>query len=165
MLLVPYDPLWPLEFAAEADRIVRACDDLPVQVEHIGSTAVPGLGARPVIDIGVGLPPGARRPPYAAALKQVGYEPLGATGIPGLDAFRRGRPRSHQIQLVRWSSELFDDWLTFRDALRADADIAREYDALKRELAATFGDDPRKYAEAKGPFVRAVLRRARSRVD
>jgi GrpB-like predicted nucleotidyltransferase (UPF0157 family) len=62
---------------------------------------------------------------------------------------------------VTWSSDLWNDWLLFRDYLRANPDAVREYDGLKRELSATFADEPRKYSEAKGAFVRAVLRRAR----
>jgi len=161
VLLVPYDPLWPLEYAAEADRIAHACDDLPIRLEHIGSTAVPGLGARPVIDIAVGIPPNVKRHEYFAALRQLGYEHRGTDGVPGRDYFVRGSPRSHHIHLVSWSSDLWNEWLLFRDYLRANPDASREYDGLKRELSATFADEPRKYTEAKGGFVRAALRHAR----
>ncbi|HEY9226315.1 MAG TPA: GrpB family protein [Gemmatimonadaceae bacterium] len=164
-MITAYDPLWPLEFEAEADRIVRACYDLPIRLEHIGSTAVPGLSAQPIVDIAAGIPPRAKRQPYIAALRQLGYEHKGAHGIPGRDYFRRGAPRSHQVNLVSWNSELWREWIVFRDFLRTSPETAREFDALKRELSATFADDPRKYAEAKGPFVRAVLRRARAGVD
>jgi GrpB-like predicted nucleotidyltransferase (UPF0157 family) len=161
VLLVAYDPLWPLEYAAEADRIAHACDDLPFRLEHIGSTAVPGVGARPVIDIAMGIPPNAKRHEYSAALRQLGYEHRGTDGVPGRDYFVRGSPRSHHVHLVSWSSSLWNDWLLFRDELRANPEVAREYDGLKRELSATFADEPREYSDAKGSFVRAVLRRAR----
>ena len=164
MLLVAYDPLWPLEYAAEADRIARACDDLPFRVEHIGSTAVPGLGARPIIDIAVGIPANAKRQEYFAALRQLAYEHRGTDGVPGRDYFVRGSPRSHHVHVVSWSSNLWSDWLLFRDYLRANPAAAREYDGLKRELWDTFADEPRKYSEAKGAFVGAVLRRARDNV-
>jgi GrpB-like predicted nucleotidyltransferase (UPF0157 family) len=161
VLLVPYDPLWPLEYAAEADRIAHACDDLPFRLEHIGSTAVPGLGARPVIDIAMGIPGNAKRHEYFAALRQLGYEHRGTDGVPGRDYFVRGSPRSHHVHLVSWSSSLWNDWLLFRDHLRGNPGAAREYDGLKRELSATFADEPREYADAKGAFVRAAVRRAR----
>jgi len=164
VLLVPYDPLWPLEYAAEADRIAHTCDDLPLRLEHIGSTAVPGLGARPVIDIAMGIPQTAKRHEYFAALRQLGYEHRGTDGVPGRDYFVRGSPRSHHVHLVSWSSSLWNDWLLFRDQLRANPDAAREYDGLKRELSATFADEPREYSDAKGAFVRAVLRRVRGNV-
>jgi GrpB-like predicted nucleotidyltransferase (UPF0157 family) len=63
VLLLPYDELWPREFAAEASRIEAACADLPLRLEHIGSTAIPGLSAKPVIDILAGVPPKANRTP------------------------------------------------------------------------------------------------------
>jgi GrpB-like predicted nucleotidyltransferase (UPF0157 family) len=160
VLLAPYDPLWPLEFEAEAARIERACDGLPLRLEHIGSTSVPGLSAKPIIDILAGCPPREPRTPYIAAMRQLGYEHKGAFGIPGRNYFRRGSPRSHHVHLFNWASQGWSDHLRFRDALRADPTLAREYDALKRELAAAFPNDSRKYSDAKGPFIRAVLRRA-----
>jgi len=161
MLVVPYDPLWPRAFKAEADRIERACVGLPIQLEHIGSTSVPGLSAKPVIDILAGVPSRAKREHYIAAIRSLGYEHVGAYGLPGRDYFRRGSPRTHHIHMVDESSALWADWLMFRDFLRASPETAREYDALKRELALTFADDKNKYQDAKGPFIRSVLRRAR----
>jgi GrpB-like predicted nucleotidyltransferase (UPF0157 family) len=160
--LVPYDDLWPREFEAEADRLIRACDDLPMRVEHIGSTAVPGLFAKPIIDILVGVPPRDSRAPYIAALVAIGYEHLGAHGVPGRDYFRRGAPRSHHVHMVSWSSALWRDHLAFRDYLRAHPAVAQEYTVLKRELAAAFPDDARKYSEEKAPFINATLRAAES---
>jgi GrpB-like predicted nucleotidyltransferase (UPF0157 family) len=158
--LVPYDPLWPREFDAEAERLARACDGLPLRLEHIGSTAVPGLSAKPVIDILAGVPARATREPYIGALVRLGYEHLGAYGVPGRDYFRRGSPRTHHVHMVSWSSKLWRDHLHFRDYLRAHPDVAREYAALKRELSAGFPDDRRKYADEKGPFIKSVLRAA-----
>jgi len=163
--LAPYDSLWPLEFDAEADRIVRACDDLPIRLEHIGSTAVPGLSAKPIIDILAGVPPRAPRAPYIAALVSLGYEHLGAYGVPGRDYFRRGAPRTHHVHMFSWSSKAWHEQLLFRDYLRAHPDVAQEYATLKRDLAVTFADDRRRYVEEKGPFIKSVLRRARATVE
>lgn len=163
--LAGYDPLWPREFDAEADRIARACHGLPLRLEHIGSTAVPGLPAKPIIDILAGAPSRAARPPYIAAIVRLGYEHLGAYGIPGRDYFRRGSPRTHHVHLVSWSSKFWHDHVLFRDYLRAHPDVAQEYGALKRALAAAFPDDGRQYTDEKGPFIKSVLRRARAAVD
>ena len=70
--LVPYDTTWPLEFAAEADRIERACAGLPIRLEHIGSTAIPGMSAKPVIDILAGRPGNMSGEKYVAAFRQLG---------------------------------------------------------------------------------------------
>jgi len=158
LVLAPYDPTWPAEFAAEEARILDAVRGLPIRLEHVGSTAVPGLDAKPIIDILAGCPPRADRGAYVAALRQIGYEHKGAFGIPGRNYFRRGSPRSHHLHLVSWSSALWHRHLAFRDALRADASLRQEYAALKRDLARTFADDKEKYTSAKGPFIASVLR-------
>jgi GrpB-like predicted nucleotidyltransferase (UPF0157 family) len=161
VLLSPYDATWPLEFAAEADRIERACRGLALRLEHIGSTSVPGLSAKPVIDILAGRPGNISGEVYVAAFRQLGYEHKGAYGVPGRNYFRRGTPRTHHVHLVSWSSATWEDHLLFRDYLRAHEDVAREYETLKREIMALYLQDKERYTDAKGPFVRSVVRRAR----
>ena len=163
--LVPYDTTWPLEFAAEADRIERACAGLQIRLEHIGSTAIPGMSAKPVIDILAGRPGTVSGEKYVAAFRQIGYEHKGAYGIPGRNYFRRGTPRTHHVHLVSWSSDFWRDHLLFRDYLRTNPDAAREYETIKRELAATYLFDKENYTDAKGPFVRSIVRRARGEAD
>jgi GrpB-like predicted nucleotidyltransferase (UPF0157 family) len=159
--LVPYDSTWPLEFVAEARRIQHACAGLPIKLEHIGSTSIPGLAAKPVIDILAGRPGNVPGSKYVDAFKQIGYEHKGAYGIPGRNYFRRGMPRTHHVHMVRVSSDLWRDSLLFRDYLRLHPEIAREYETIKRELAAQYLHDKEKYTDAKGPFVRSIVRRAR----
>ena len=159
--LAPYDSTWPLEFEAEADRITRALDGLPLRLEHIGSTSIPGLSAKPVIDILAGRPGTVPGSSYVAAFKQLGYEHKGAYGIPGRNYFRRGTPRTHHVHMFSTSSEMWEDHLLFRDYLRAHPELAREYETIKRELAVQFLNDKENYTDAKGPFVRSIVRRAR----
>jgi len=149
-------------FEAEAARIEQAFVGLPIRLEHVGSTAVPGLAAKPIIDILAGRPPKSAAAPYIAAFRQLGYEHLGTEGIPGREFFRRGVPRTEHLHLVTWSSAFWKDHLRFRDALRDDVALAREYETLKYDLAATLSPDERRlYADAKGPFIRKVLRGVR----
>jgi len=155
-----YDPLWPEEFRVEADRIAKACHELEIRLEHIGSTAVPGLSAKPIIDIVAGIPPRVEREPYIQALRGLGYRHKGAHGVPGRDYFVRGSPRSHHVHLVRWSSNVWRDHLLFRDYLRGNPNVMLEYEILKRQLAIAHADDRRKYQSEKGPFIQAVLRQA-----
>ena len=98
---------------------------------------------------------------YVDAFRQIGYEHKGAHGIRGRNYFRRGTPRTHHVHLVSWSSDLWRDHLLFRDYLRLHPEFAREYETIKRELAAMYLNDREQYTDAKGPFVRAILRRAR----
>lgn len=150
-----------MEFAAEAERIERACVGLQIRLEHIGSTSVPGLAAKPVIDILAGRPVSISGDRYVAALRQLGYEHKGSFGIPGRNYFRRGSPRSHHVHLVSWSSEFWRDHLLFRDYLRTHPLVASEYETLKREIAVMYVQDRDRYTDAKGPFIRSILRRAR----
>ena len=157
--LAPYDPLWVAEFDAERGRIEHAFGELPHRIDHIGSTAVPDLAARPVIDTLVGVPAGVSREAYVAALRQLGYEPIGAAGAPGRDVFRRGRPVSHTVHLVAWSSDEWRDAIAFRDYLREHPAAAAEYATVKRELARARAQQ-RDDELPKGPFIQAILRRA-----
>ena len=161
VVLVAYDPLWPEEFRVEADRIARACHELEIRIEHIGSTAIPGLSAKPIIDIAAGVPPRADRTLYIQTLKELGYDHLGAHGIPGRDYFRRGSPRSHHVHMASWSSEGWRDNLLFRDYLRSNPSTRQQYEVLKRQLALAYADDRRKYQAEKGTFIQAILRQAR----
>ena len=162
--IAPYDPQWPAEYAAEEARILEVCRGLPIRLEHVGSTAVPGLDAKPVIDILAGCPPRASRAEYVAALRQMGYEHKGAFGIPGRNYFRRGSPRSHHVHMVSWSSAFWQRQLAFRDALRQDPSVRQQYATLKRDLARLFADDVERYASAKGPFIASVLRKAHDEI-
>ena len=160
MILVPYDKTWPLEFEAEAAAIERACDELPIRLEHIGSTSIPGLAAKPVIDILAGRPSNVSGEKYVAAFKAIGYEHKGAYGIPGRNYFRKGAPRTHHVHLVSRTSAQWRDHLLFRDYLRAHPDVASEYETIKRELATMYVQDKERYTDAKSPFVRSIVRRA-----
>ena len=104
----------------EARRIERACDGLPLRLEHIGSTSIPDLAAKPVIDILAGRPGNVAGDMFVAALRQLGYEHKGAYGVPGRNYFRRGSPRTHHVHLVSWSSDvLARSPPLLRDYLRA----------------------------------------------
>ena len=159
--IAPYDPSWPEQFRDEAERLRVALKPwLAGPIEHIGSTAIPGLAAKPVIDILAGRPGNVAGNAYVAAFRQLGYEHKGACGIPGRNYFRKGAPRTHHVHLVSWSSDLWRDHLLFRDYLRTHPEIARDYETIKRELATMYLQDKVRYTDAKGPFVRSIVRRA-----
>jgi GrpB-like predicted nucleotidyltransferase (UPF0157 family) len=162
VVVVDYDADWPHRYEEERARIVSVLGGLAVAVEHVGSTAVPGLGGKPVIDIMVGvrrLEDGQR---CVGPLEGLGYEYLGELGIPGRLYFRRGLPREYQIHLVEHGGEFWERHLLFRDFLRTDPETAAEYHRLKKELALKFRSDREEYTEAKTAFIRSVEERARS---
>ncbi len=165
--LVPYDPAWPRLFGAEAERLQRIFEaaGLRLRVEHMGSTAVPGLAAKPILDILGGYPEDARLADYVRVLTSAGYEHRGEQGIPGREFFRRGDPRSYHLHLTKIDSQFWRDHLAFRDRLRADDALRDAYARLKYDLAQRFPRDREAYIEAKGPFVRDALGAATSTGD
>jgi len=160
--LVPYDARWPELYAAEAERITRVLSDrgLALQLEHTGSTAIPGPSAKPILDILAGRDADSDRAALITALESAGYTYRGESGIPGRDFFRRGDPRSYHVHLTERGSQFWRDHLTFRDRLRRDPDAARAYAEIKAELARRFPMDRERYIEGKTDFVLKILRRA-----
>lgn len=162
--LVPYSDTWPALYAAEIARITQLLEAAGVRLvfEHTGSTAVPGLAAKPIIDILAGLADEEGRDAAIAALQAAGYTHRGEQEIPGRDFFRRGDPRQYHVHLARVDSSFWHDHRTFRDWLRTHPDAAAAYMALKRELAARFPADREAYINGKTAFVMGVLQEART---
>ena len=156
--LVAYDPRWATLFLEESARLQPL---LPqgVKLEHIGSTAVPGLAAKPVLDILAGYESVAALPACIEVLVAAGYRHRGEQGIPGREFFRKGEPRAYHIHLAERGGGFWTEHLTFRDALRAQPALRDAYSRLKRDLAERYPNDREAYIEGKGPFVHEVLRR------
>ena len=161
--LVPYDPAWPALFVAEAERVQKifSAGGLVVLLEHTGSTAIPGLAAKPILDILAGYPEGAFVGDYVDTLTSAEYVHRGEQGIPGREFFRRGNPRSYHLHLAAVDSAFWRDHLTFRNRLRADESLREAYAALKRDLAARCPRDRESYIDGKNPFVKEILGHSR----
>ena len=156
--VVRYDAAWPAMFLDEAKRIRNALGvDIQLEMEHTGSTAVPGLCAKPVLDILAGWRTGDTRERVVAALESAGYLYRGEQGIPGRDFFRRGQPRAYHIHLVEFRGPFWREHLAFRDALRADNAIRDGYSALKLGLAQRFPRDREAYIEGKSGFIEKIV--------
>ena len=152
-MIVPYDPRWPNTFKWLRERIASAVGDLAVGVEHIGSTSVPRLAAKPIIDLVVIVDPNDL-PTAIGRIVAIGYTHRGSLGVPGREAFASlpGDP-PHHLYLSPTDSEELRAQLTFRDRLRANAELADRYADLKRQLALRFRNDRSGYTEAKTDFV------------
>jgi GrpB-like predicted nucleotidyltransferase (UPF0157 family) len=168
VFVVPYDEAWPLLYQEERARIERAIGPWVEEIEHVGSTAVPGLAAKPIIDIMVGVRSLEDSPILVERLVGIGYEyvPEFEQVFPLRRYFRKmqeGR-RTHQIHLVeRSNAEWWDRHLLFRDYLRVHPEVAEEYARLKYELSGRFGEDREAYTDAKTAFISEVVRRAQER--
>lgn len=158
--IVEYRDSWPRAFGSIAQTLQAALAGVPIAVEHIGSTAVPGLCAKPVIDVLLGVPALDEVERRVPALSALGYRhrPEYELQIPLRRYFVRDAavdmPRVHLHAVLR-GGPLWRDHVSFRDALRADGMLAEGYAHLKLRLAQ--GLDKAAYTEAKGPFIRAVL--------
>lgn len=149
-------------FDAEHTALRAALADLEPDIEHVGSTSVPGLAAKPKIDILVGLRTWGDLTSAVERLLGIGYEHEGQIDVPRHLSMKRGRPTTHRVHLVERREEQWDEVLCFRDTLRADPDLRRRYAELKQELALEHQDDHQAYSLGKGPFIQAVIERARS---
>lgn len=159
IVVVEYDPQWPSEFARLRDRAQAAVGEVARSIEHVGSTAVPGLAAKPVIDLVVVVESEDDVPEAIRRLEAVGYIARGDLGVPGREAFSwpEGEARHHLYVSPETSGELRAQ-LRFRNRLRTDPVLAREYEALKRDLAERYRDDRPGYTDAKTDFIEAALR-------
>lgn len=150
-------------YAAERERIVAAAGGRLEAIEHVGSTAVPGLVAKPIIDImgGVRALPDADL--LIPAFCGIGYEyvPEYEVQLPERRYFRKGQPVTHHLHVVVTRGPFWTDHVLFRDLLRSDPAEARRYADVKRDLARRYRNERAAYTEAKAPFITAALARAR----
>jgi GrpB-like predicted nucleotidyltransferase (UPF0157 family) len=158
--LVDYSPEWPRLFEEERARLEVAIGAAAVAIEHIGSTAVPGLAAKPVLDIALALGSLAAVDSLVAPLGALGYRYLGEYGLPGRHFFRKGEPVTHHLHVVEVSGEHWRVWRLFRDYLRGNPEEARRYADFKRELATKHPSDREAYTRSKADFVNDILARA-----
>ena len=155
--LVESTPRWAALYTEEAARLARALTAYGPVLAHCGSTSVPGLPAKPILDLLVGVPAPLDVAALARALAPLGYEHAPWAGVPGHEVFGRGQPRTHLLHVVPAGGPAWARMLRFRDALRADGALAAEYAALKRALSARYPEDRASYTEAKGAFIARVL--------
>ena len=159
--LAEYDDRWPALFRVEAERLtgIIAAAGLPSLVlEHVGSTSVPGLVAKPILDIAAGRDRNVSTDVYVPVLTEAGYIYRGESGLPGRDFFRLGELRSHHLHLVERGGAHWRRYLMFRDTLRANDALRDEYAAVKKDLARRFPRDREAYIEGKTEIVERILR-------
>lgn len=162
IVLVPYDPRWADEFERESALVKVALGDVLVELHHIGSTAIPGIVAKPVIDM-LAVVTDVALLDTKPWLEHLAYEAMGEFGIRGRRYFRKTSAqgvRTHQIHSYTVGSAEIARHLAFRDYLRSNPNEAQQYARLKKDLAQRFGTDIEDYADAKTEFIREIERRA-----
>jgi GrpB-like predicted nucleotidyltransferase (UPF0157 family) len=166
--IVPYDKEWPLAFSAERDRIAAALGALALRIDHHGSTSVPGLAAKPIVDIQVSVERLHPIETYAPQFAQLGYLHVPHPDDAFCPFFHRPAawPHTHHVHVVQAGGDEERRTLAFRDYLCDHGETAREYADLKRRLApqytATEFSSRQAYADAKTAFITRVIARALS---
>jgi GrpB-like predicted nucleotidyltransferase (UPF0157 family) len=161
--LEPHDPRWAEEFARESSILANALGNVLVEIHHIGSTAIPGIEAKPIIDMLAVVGDLRLLDENQAKMEALRYEAMGEFGIPGRRYFRKNNKsglRTHQIHAFQAGSSQIQRHLDFRDFMRVNPHFAKDYEALKQRLAALYPNDISSYADGKTAFIRDMEARA-----
>lgn len=160
--LVEPDNEWPAIFARERLLLTRALGELALEIEHVGSTAVSALPAKPIIDIAISVEREAVIPEIVSRLGRIGYIYRGDAAFQGGHLFvRESSPgvRTHHVHVIEVSDPQWKSWLRFRDFLKTDQELRHRYSRLKSELKVQFPSDRRSYTLGKTRFIESVLNR------
>ncbi len=159
--MADYDPAWPERFRELRNRIEAALGPLALAIEHVGSTSVPNMCAKPIIDVDVVVRP-EDVPAAVSAVEALGYRHEGNVGSEGREAFRWVADfPEHHLYICPEGSPALERHVLVRDYLREHPGAAREYAELKKQLAQKYHDNRTKYQKAKSEFVDALLEKAR----
>ena len=162
MSVVDYDPRWPVAAADEIEQLRDVLGEILVRAHHIGSTSVPGLAAKPVIDLLLEVVSLSQLEAFDGAMRDLGYEPRGEFGIPRRRYYPKGGDRrTHHVHAFRIGDSHIGEHLAFRDYLRAHPEISTEYARVKRQAASRHRHDPEGYvstARAASPRASRVRR-------
>jgi GrpB-like predicted nucleotidyltransferase (UPF0157 family) len=160
--IVDYDPAWPALAEAECGRIAGTIGEVAVAIEHVGSTAVPGLAAKPIIDLQLAVDAVNARERYVGPLERLGYLFVPARESPDYHFFAKPpeRPRAYHLHVCQAGSEHEFRHIAVRDFLRIHVDEAARYAAVKRQVVARHPQDRLAYIGGKDEYVTALERRA-----
>ena len=159
VILKDYNKEWSKLFDKEAKLISSIISNYLVNIQHIGSTAIPGIVAKPIIDIAIGIDDLSNIKQIITLLEEGGYEYRGEQGIPDRHLFVKGNEecRTHHIHVMVNTSYEWKKHILFRDYLKSNPKVAKQYSELKKRLAAKFEFDREKYTNGKEEFILGIL--------
>ena len=155
--LCEHSSLWADLYREEERRITAAIGRLIADLQHIGSTAIPGIKAKPILDMLAGVAQLENALLCKAPLENIGYDYIARAGIANDYVFGKGLPRTHYLHVVEYGGAKWVNHLCFRDRLRNDPELAQAYERLKEELSRKFSDSHAKYHDAKSKFINEVV--------
>ena len=162
LYLSPYRDEWPVLFEAEKKIIAAAIGNLVNDFQHVGSTAVPEMRAKPILDIAIAVEDFDTARVCIEPMVELGYTFRGENGIPRRHYFQKGEPCTHHIHMVEATSEEWTNLILFRDYLRSDRSVAEEYGRLKAALVDNLTGDRKAYLAAKAEFITEAIKKARA---
>lgn len=167
IIIMDYNTDWSMEFEQEKEKLMKILSDKIISVEHIGSTSVIGLGAKPILDIAVAVSDLEVVNDFIDPLKQIGYKFVYHKEFPKRRFFRRGKWRegTHHLHFYQFESEHWNNQILFRNYLRNNPDALKEYHQLKIELAEKYPFDRVSYTEAKAPFIQNIIKKAKEEME
>ena len=161
--LKDYTNEWHEEFLKQKEVLTSIFGEDAVSIEHVGSTAIPGLKSKPIIDIQVAVNDLEVAIKHKDELEKAGYEFRGDAGVPGRYFFAKGNPdnRTHYLHVEPYKSANWETHIYFRDYLLEHPDVVKDYQSLKEELALKYPEDRKSYTAGKNEFITKVLEKAR----
>lgn len=158
VMLAEYDKEWNSYYTSEFILIKNALGDSVIDIQHIGSTSIVGMKAKPIIDILVGLESFLKINTIIKNMENIGYIYAYWAGIPNDYTFRKGNFTTHLVHIVEYGKENWFHNIVFRDKLRNNPDLVKQYEELKEELVKKFPDSREKYTEGKNKFIADVIK-------
>ena len=159
IVVLPYDEQWKNDFLQIKAELTNVLGQLAIEIEHVGSTSVQGLSAKPIIDIDVVIKEYNELKNVISALEKIGYQHEGNLGIAGREAFQydgKEHLRKHHLYVCPEDSPELKRHIAFRDYLQTHPDAVREYSRIKEEGAELYPDDIDRYIEYKSPFIEKI---------
>lgn len=159
VVVLPYDEQWKHDFLQIKAELANVLRQLAIEIEHVGSTSVQGLSAKPIIDIDVVIKDYSELEDVISALGKIGYQHEGNLGITGREAFKyegKEHLRKHHLYVCSEDSQELRRHIAFRDYLKTHPDAVREYSCIKEEGAELYPDDIDRYIEHKSPFIEKI---------
>jgi len=156
--LVPYSSDWPVQYESESQRIRDVCGEVLLAIEHVGSTSIPNLVAKPIVDMVLGVATLEDAEKLIPSMESIGYDYPGDIGIPDDRIFGRDPGfRKFLVHVVVFESDRWNRYINFRDVLREDVNISAEYGQLKSKIVEEHPEGRGKYTELKSGFISSVL--------
>jgi GrpB-like predicted nucleotidyltransferase (UPF0157 family) len=165
LVLVPHTLGWAKLFDEEKDRLQMAIGDYVKDIQHVGSTSIPGIVAKPIIDIGVAGNSYEEATICVEPIERLGYEYKGENGIPRRHYFVKGSPRTHHVHVVEMTSLDWQTLVLFRDYLLVHPEMAQKYGELKLRLAQECRNERKAYQQGKAEFIQSVIELAKIRTE